>query len=107
MFLTSHKLTGRIFDPSHPKNVMYNNFFNLINAIQINKIQCSFVIPASETTFIICIHTHRRSQDFGLGEGGKLQITCNKSQEIFDRETFCGKRYGRLEDQKQWPVFGT
>ena len=41
--LTSRKLDGHIFDPSHPKNgilfkcIEANKYFNLVNAIQINK----------------------------------------------------------------------
>ena len=34
-------------------------------------------------------------------EGGKPQITCN--DEIFERGTFVGQRYRRMEDQKSWP----
>ena len=34
------------------KNVVYNKFFDLINAIQINTIKCSFVFSALKIAFI-------------------------------------------------------
>ena len=42
---------GTVFDPSHPKNVICNKFFNLINTIKINKIKSSFVFLASKIVF--------------------------------------------------------
>ena len=41
-----------VFDRSHPKNALYNKFFNLIYKIQINKIKCPFVFTASKIAFI-------------------------------------------------------
>ena len=57
------------FDSSPPKNVIYNNFFNLIKAIQINKLKCSFVFPASKIAFINFrqhnyLHLHRMSKNY-------------------------------------------
>ena len=43
------------------KNVITYTFVILINAIQINKIQCSFVFPASKIAFIkllFCQHNY-------------------------------------------------
>ena len=42
--------------------------------------------------------------DWGGGGGGtKSQVMT--SSEIFEKGTFVGQRYCRLEDQKPWPVF--
>ena len=46
-----------------------------------------------------------RGQDFWLGGDPNLKSHAMTSSEIFEKDTFSGPRYHKMEDQKPWPGF--
>ena len=42
-----------------------------------------------------------------MGGGANHKMYARRHQSFSKEELFAGQRYRRMEDQKQWPVYGT